>query len=129
MKFIKNIKALKPIIRKLKIGNFEFRLNMHALKRMQYAYICFQAAKLGKKLGYEKISVIEYGVAGGQGLLILEEHVKEIENYLNIKIDIYGFDTGEGLPEPVDYRDLPYHWKKGFYSMEKDNLKNKLKIK
>jgi len=127
MKFIKNIKALKPIIRKLKIGNFEFRLNMHALKRMQYAYICFQAAKLGKKLGYERISVVEYGVAGGQGLLILEEHINEIENYLNIKIDIYGFDTGEGLPEPIDYRDLPYHWKKGFYGMEKDNLKNKLK--
>ena len=127
MKFLKNIKALRPIIRKLKIGNFEFRLNMHALKRMQYAYICFHAAKLGKRLGYKKISVIEYGVAGGQGLLLLEEHVKEIEKYFNIEIDIYGFDSGEGLPEPVDYRDLPYHWKKGFYSMKKNDLQNKLK--
>ena len=127
MKFIKNIKALRPIIRKLKIGSFEFRLNRNALKRMQYAYICFHAAKLGKKLGYKKISVIEYGVAGGQGLLILEDHVKEIEKYFDIEIDIYGFDTGEGLPEPIDYRDLPYHWKKGFYSMNHDDLKNKLK--
>ena len=93
---------------------------------MQYAYICFHAAKLGKKLGYKKISVIEYGVAGGQGLLILEEHIKEIEKYFNIEIDIYGFDTGEGLPSPCDYRDLPYHWKKGFYSMNLDNLRNKL---
>ena len=126
MKFIKNIKFLRPIIRKLKIGSFKFRLDMHALKRMQYAYICFHAAQLGKKLGHEKISVIEYGVAGGQGLLILEEHVKEIEKYFNIKIEIYGFDSGQGLPEPTDYRDLPYHWKKGFYSMEKDSLKNKL---
>ncbi len=127
MKFIKNIKTLRPIIRKLKIGSFKFRLGMHALKRMQYAYICFHAAQLGKKLGYKKISVIEYGVAGGQGLILLEEHVKEIEEYFNIEIDIYGFDTGEGLPEPIDYRDLPYHWKKGFYSMEKDNLKKRLK--
>ena len=54
MKFIKNIKALRPIIRKLKIGSFEFRLSINALKRMQYAYICFHAAKLGKKLGYKK---------------------------------------------------------------------------
>ena len=127
MKFIKNIKALRPIIRKLKVGSFEFRLSINALKRMQYAYICFHAAKLGKKLGYERISVIEYGVAGGQGLLILEEHILEIEKFFNIQIDIYGFDTGEGLPEPIDYRDLPYHWKKGFYSMNQENLRDKLK--
>ncbi len=126
MKFIKSIKALRPIIRKLKIGSFEFRLNFNALKRMQYAYICFNAAKLGKKLGYKKISVIEYGVAGGQGLLILESHIKEIEKYFNIEIDIFGFDTGEGLPNPIDYRDLPYHWKKGFYPMDKVNLTKKL---
>jgi hypothetical protein len=127
MKFIKSLKFLKPIIRKLKIGSFEFRLNMNSLKRMQYAYICFHAAKLGKQLGYKKISVVEYGVAGGQGLLILEEHIKEIEKFFNIEIDIYGFDTGEGLPEPIDYRDLPYHWKKGFFQMSKLNLENKLK--
>ena len=84
MKFIKSIKALRPIIRKLKIGSFEFRLNFNALKRMQYAYICFNAAKLGKKLGYKKISVIEYGVAGGQGLLILEKYIKEIEKYFQV---------------------------------------------
>ena len=59
MKFIKNIKFLRPIIRKLKLGSFEFRLKINALKRMQYAYICFHAAKLGKKLGYKKISIIE----------------------------------------------------------------------
>ena len=103
MKFIKNIKALKPIIRKLKIGNFEFRLNMHALKRMQYAYICFQAAKLGKKLGYERISVVEYGVAGGQGLLILEEHINEIENYLNIRKE--AMDVLNSINPP----DLKFH--------------------
>ena len=123
MKFIKNIKFLRPIIRKLKLGSFEFRLKINALKRMQYAYICFHAAKLGKKLGYKKISIIEYGVAGGQGLLILEEHIKEIEKFFDIEIDVYGFDTGEGLPDPIDYRDLPYHWKKGFYSMNQDAFK------
>ena len=127
MKFIKSLKFLRPIIRKLNIGSFEFRLNMNALKRMHYAYICFYAAKLGKKLGYKKISVIEYGVAGGQGLLILEEYIKEIEKVFDIEIEIFGFDTGEGLPEPVDYRDLPYHWKKGFFEMNKDDLQKKLK--
>jgi len=127
MKFLKKIRAVRSIIRNYKIGSFEFRMNMSVLRSMPYAYICFNAARLGKKLGYKKISVIEYGVAGGRGLLILEKYITEIEKYFNIEIDIYGFDTGEGLPEPIDYRDLPYHWKKGFYSMEIDKLKKKLK--
>ena len=127
MNFLKNIRAIRSIIRNHKIGSFEYRMNMGVLKVMPYAYICFNAARLAKKLGYKKISVIEYGVAGGGGLLTLEEYTIEIEKYFNIEIDIYGFDSGEGLPEPIDYRDLPYHWKKGFYSMEKDKLKNKLK--
>jgi len=127
IKFVKSSKTLRSIIRKLNIGSFEFRLNMNALKRMQYAFICFNAAKLAKKLGYNQISIIEYGVAGGLGLLILEEHAAEIEKFFNINIDIYGFDSEEGLPEPKDYRDLPYHWKKGFYPMNKTRLEKKLK--
>ena len=98
MKFIKSLKFLRPIIRKLNIGSFEFRLNMNALKRVHYAYICFHAAKLGKKLGYKKISVIEYGVAGGQGLIILEKHIKEIEKFFYFLIVIFFFDSGDGLP-------------------------------
>ena len=34
MKFIKSLKFIRPIIRKFKLGNFEFRLNMNALKRI-----------------------------------------------------------------------------------------------
>ena len=56
-------------------------------------------------------------MAGGRGILYLEYHAKEIEKIYNIKIDIYGFDTGYGLPEPKGYRDLPYIWKKGFFEM------------
>jgi hypothetical protein len=92
-------------------------MEINALKRIPYAYICFNAAKLAKKLGYKKISVIEYGVGEGSGLLSLEKYTEEIEKILGVQIDIYGFDTGQGLPKPVDYRDLPYHWKEGFFSM------------
>lgn len=46
---------------------------------------------------------------------------------LTIDIDIYGFDSGEGLPEPLDYRDLPYHWKKGFFKMDVPRLRARLK--
>ncbi len=120
-------KRLKRLIDKKRIGSFEFRMKINALERMNYAYICYNAAKLAKKLDYDRISVIEYGVAGGKGLIILEEYAEEIKKLLNIKIDIYGFDLGTGLPKPKDYRDLPYHWREGFFSMDEQNLRSRLK--
>jgi len=73
-----------------------------------------------------KISALEFGVAGGRGLLALEALCPEIEKAYGVEIEIWGFDTGEGLPEPEDYRDLPYIWKAGFYRMDQAALKSKL---
>jgi hypothetical protein len=42
--------------------------------------------------------------------------------HFKIEIDVYGFDTGNGLPEPVDFRDLPHVWARGFYTMDKQRL-------
>ena len=123
---IKLKKRLKRLIDKKRIGSFEFRMKINALERMYYAYICFNAAKLAKQLGIERISAIEYGVANGRGLLILEEYAKEIENLLGVRIDIYGFDMGSGLPKPKDYKDLPYHWKEGFFVMNEEKLRSQL---
>ena len=114
--------------RKRKMDSFDIRMEKQALERMGYGYICFNAAKLAKKLGHNRISVIEYGVAGGRGLLILEEYVTEIKKLLGVEIEIYGFDTGKGLPKPVDYRDLPYHHKEGFFKMDENLLRSKLKF-
>ena len=33
----------------------------------------------------------------------------------------------EGLPEPVDYRDIPYGWKAGFFKMDRGALEQRLK--
>ncbi len=110
-----------------RFGTYEQRLKIGALDRPEYAYSVYNAAVLAKKLGYKKISVLEFGVARGVGLLNLEYHSQEVAKLLGIEIEIYGFDTGEGLPEPEDYRDLPYHWKKGFYKMDVPGLEAKLK--
>jgi hypothetical protein len=114
-------------IRRFPIGSYELRLSLGAVHRPHYGYCVLNAAKLAKKLNYDRISVVEYGVAGGNGLLNLEFHALEIEKLLNIKIDVYGFDTGEGLPTVLDYRDLPYHWKSGFFKMNVSMLNSKLK--
>jgi hypothetical protein len=45
-----------------------------------------------------------------------------VEQETGIKIEIFGFDMGTGLPPPRDYRDLPYLWQSGYYRMEKAQL-------
>ena len=114
------------IIKKYEIGSYLFRMRKDALERTHYGYIVYNGALLAQKLGHKRISVLEFGVAGGNGLLNLEYHAREVKKILDIDIDIYGFDTGEGLPEPEDYRDLPYHWKSGMFKMDVDAIQRKL---
>ena len=115
------------LIQKFDLGSYEQRLKIGAVARPHYGYCVYNAAILAGKLGYEGISVLEFGVAGGKGLLNLELHAQRIEELSTINIDVYGFDTGEGLPEPVDYRDLPHNYQKSFYKMDIPRLKSRLK--
>ena len=66
-----------------------------------------------KKLGINQVSVIELGVAGGAGIISLEKYKKKIERVLDINIDVYGFDTGSGLPKIEVDEDLPFFWREG----------------
>lgn len=116
----------RKVVRGLGLGSYAFRLAIGAVERPHYGYLLFHAAELASRLGYERISVIEYGVAGGRGLLSLEQHAQEVERLFGVGIDIYGFDTGEGLPAPKGYRDLPYHWKQGFFAMNQGELSSRI---
>jgi hypothetical protein len=119
-------RRLAKLISKYELGDYAFRLSIGAVDRPHYAHILFNAAQLAVKLGYPKMSALEYGVAGGNGLVSLERHAAEIEKLLPIEIEIYGFDSGKGLPPPKDYRDLPYHWKTGFFHMDETKLRRRL---
>lgn len=116
----------KQLINTFNLGSYEYRVKIGAVERPHYGYCVYQAAKLGKLLGYNRISVLEYGVAGGNGLVNLEYHARKASKCFSIGIDVFGFDTGKGLPEPMDYRDLPYHWKKGFFEMDITRLQARL---
>ncbi|MBV8731940.1 MAG: hypothetical protein JO336_19200 [Acidobacteriia bacterium] len=97
-----------------------------AVQKPAYRYSMRAAAKLARSLGHRTVSVIEFGVAGGNGLLAMERHAADLEKELGIAFELYGFDTGAGLPPPEDYRDLPYHWKNGFFRMDPVALQAKL---
>jgi hypothetical protein len=103
------------------------RLILGQMPRIYYAYAAVRASELAMRLGYKELSILEFGVAGGNGLIALEEIKTIIERFLPIKIRIYGFDLGSGLPKPMDFRDLPYHWQGGFYEMDVEGLKRRLK--
>jgi hypothetical protein len=95
--------------------------------RPKYTYCVYQGALLAKKLGYKRISMIEFGVASGNGLICLEREAAKAEKKLGVEIDVYGFDTAAGLPSSEDYRDLPFIWKKGAMSMDYEALTGRLK--
>lgn len=91
-----------------------------------YAYGVYWSAYLARQLGLPRITAIELGVAGGRGLLALENASTQIGQALGVTIDVVGFDSGEGMPPPQDYRDLPHIWNTGFYRMEPEKLRARL---
>ena len=94
--------------------------------RPHYEYIVETAAQQASNLGYNEISVIEFGVAGGSGLLHLEKIANYIQQDYDLEIEVYGFDTGVGLPNSQNVYDLPYFWRQGHYSMDVESLESRL---
>jgi hypothetical protein len=96
--------------------------------RMRPAYLwgALHGAHLAKTLEIPAISLIEFGVAGGNGLVALDLIAERIERTLGVRTSVYGFDTGEGLPEPRDVRDCPNLFVRGGFPMAVDDLKARL---
>lgn len=98
-----------------------------AVDRPNYFAGVLAAAKQAAAEKVPEISAIEFGVAGGNGLVALQEYAETIERETRVKIRVFGFDTGEGLPELCnDYRDHPDTWRRSDYKMDVDKLKGRL---
>lgn len=94
--------------------------------RANYTWPVLHAASVAARTGRERISVLEFGVAGGNGLLALEQAAAAAERELGVEISVYGFDTGKGLPPPRDNRDAPFLMKDGDFSMDQNLLRSRL---
>ena len=106
----------------LKYAFHKIMRNGNCADKPMYVWGILQGVALARVLGYGRISVIEFGVAGGFGLLSAEATAHSVERLVDIKIDVYGFDTGVGLPKPVDIRDQPNMWFEGQLPMDKPRL-------
>jgi len=93
----------------------------------QYGYGVVQAAALAGALELPSMSALELGVAGGNGLVALEELSDAHSKPSGVEIAVSGFDLGGGMPPPNDYRDLPYIWREGFFRMDEARLRARLK--
>ncbi|MEZ5322785.1 MAG: hypothetical protein R2698_12070 [Microthrixaceae bacterium] len=118
---------LQDALRSSNSTPYEKRVFWDAVERPHYAYGIYQAAYAARHQGIDAISAIEFGVAGGNGLVAMEDVAADVTGATGIEVQVYGFDTGAGMPEPVDYRDLPYLWRPGDFAMDVDRLKARLR--
>jgi hypothetical protein len=121
--------GLRRIVRRFKRAamSLEQRVNIGVGERPAYAFCLYYGALTAKRLGYSRISALEFGVAGGNGIIALQKYACEIKRELGIDVEIYGFDSGAGLPKPRDFRDIPYMWQTGFYPIDEAKLRVRLK--
>jgi hypothetical protein len=96
------------------------RMNYDVLEYNQYAYGMYYAAKLAQSLGIKEVTGIEFGVCDGDGLRSMEQIGWCIQQELGVRYDLYGFDTGVGMPPPTDPRDTGYLWTTGLFAPQRD---------
>ena len=97
------------------------------LPRPNYAYGMFRAAGLARFLGQSSVTVCEFGVATGNGLVAMIDLASRITPETGVTFRIVGFDTGEGLPEVGGYEDHPELWSSGDFAMvNKDELTKRI---
>lgn len=94
-------------------GTFRARVAFDLVFPPAYAYCILQAAEQARALGLRRITVVEFGVASGAGLIAVCRIARAVSAVTKVAIDVAGFDREGGLPPPADYRDHPELWQAG----------------
>lgn len=88
-------------------GSFRQKIKYDLVPRHPYAFSLDLAFSEAKKLNISHLSFFEFGVASGAGIYNLYSIASKLSTIYSIDFNIYGFDTGEGMPHAIDYRDHP----------------------
>jgi hypothetical protein len=94
--------------------------------RPQYLWPLLHAAHAARALDLRKIAALEFGVAGGNGLVALERAAAAATQLSGTEVEIYGFDTGTGMPPPADPRDAPWLIEQSWFDMDEAALRDRL---
>jgi hypothetical protein len=95
--------------------------------RPQYLWPLLHAAHVARALDIPRIAALEFGVAGGNGLLALERAADAATELSGTQVDIFGFDTGAGMPAPTDPRDAPWLIAPAYFKMDEQALRARLR--
>src|SRR3954449_12914280 len=107
-------------------GRTRAKIAFDVIVRQQHAYGLLHSAELAHAHGVRRVTVAELGVGVGTGLLNLCEISARVSRATGIGFDVVGFDTGVGMPPPVDYRDHPELYDAGWFLMDRDRLQSRL---
>lgn len=92
-------------------GNVSRKIDYDLIPRQPYAFGLQQAFEFASperdRLGVKRLVFIEFGVASGAGLLNMCRVGAALSRHCGMPCRVFGFDTGAGMPPPVDYRDHP----------------------
>lgn len=110
-----------------KTGTFREKESYGLIERPNYAYGILRAADLARFAGKKRVTVCEFGVATGNGLMNMIELAEVIHQVTGVEIRIVGMDSGEGLPIVDGYRDHPELWSPGDFTMtNKEELRRRI---
>jgi hypothetical protein len=110
----------------LSFGSFRQKVKWDLVVRQQNAFSILKAADQAKVLGFEKVTLVEFGVATGAGLMNMAKIAERVTKATGIHFKIYGFDTGKGMPPARDYRDHPDMYGEGDFVMDVERLRRTL---
>jgi len=95
--------------------------------RPQYLWPLLHAAHAARALSLPAISALEFGVAGGNGLLDMEQAAAAATRLTGTEIEIVGFDSGTGMPASEDHRDAPWLIEPSYFEMDEAALRARLR--
>jgi hypothetical protein len=107
-------------------GSFSSKVAFDLVRPRKYAFATLEAAKGASDLGRQRVTIIEFGVAAGGGLLSMCDLARRVTATTGVDFEVVGFDTGAGMPPPVDYRDHPDLYQAGDFPMDQEALRKKL---
>jgi hypothetical protein len=102
---------------------FEWAALFDAVRYPSYAVGLQSACKYAKLAGSTGFTAIEFGVAGGNGLVELSTYAAQLSKSQGLKIKVVGFDAGSGLPTSLDRRDVPWAWNPGDFPSDVARLR------
>lgn len=107
-------------------GTYRAKVAFDLVVRQQYAFSILHAADVARRHGVGRVTALEFGVFRGDGLRNLCRVAAATTRATGVEFDVVGFDSGGGLPPPVDHRDHPELWRPGTFQTDLEAVRRSL---